>query len=195
LKDADEIRHVPRILSESGIRLVLVEGLPTTRIDGVCTWLDRHSPVIGISLRFDRIDGFWFTLLHELHHVKHHMGQENPILDVNLVGEDAKLINDKPEMERLADEFAANFSIKKSDLDNFIARIRPLYSKQRVKAFAARMMVHPGIVVGQLQHRGEIPYSHQTEMLVKVRHHLKESVLTDGWGYKPSIKQKSALVA
>lgn len=194
-KDPEEIRHVPRVLAESGIRLVLVEALPSTRIDGVCTWLDRHSPIIGISLRLDRIDGFWFTLLHELHHVKHHAGQENPILDVNLVGEDAKFINDKPEMERRADEFAATFPIKKSDLDNFIARIRPLYSKQRVQAFAARMMVHPGIVVGQLQHRGEIPYSHQREMLVKVRHLLTESALTDGWGYKPSINQSSQRVA
>jgi HTH-type transcriptional regulator/antitoxin HigA len=195
LNDAEEVRHVPRILSESGIRFVLVEGLPSTGIDGVCTWLDRHSPVIGISQRLDRIDGFWHTLLHEMHHVKHHAGQENPILDVNLVGEDAKHIGNKPEMEKLADEFAANFSIKKSDLDNFIARIRPLYSKQRVKAFAARMMVHPGIVVGQLQHRGEIPYSHQREMLVKVRHLLTDAALTDGWGYKPSITQKSARVA
>lgn len=191
LKDPEEVRHAPRILSEAGIRFVLVEALPSTCIDGVCTWLDRHSPVIGVSQRLDRIDGFWFTLLHEMHHVKHHAGQDNPILDVNLVGEDAKFISDKPEMERLADEFAANFSIKKSDLDNFIARIRPLYSKQRVKAFAARMMVHPGIVVGQLQHRGEIPYSHQREMLVKVRQLLTESVLTDGWGYKPSIKHDS----
>jgi HTH-type transcriptional regulator/antitoxin HigA len=195
LNDPEEVRHVPRILSESGIRFVLVEALPSTRIDGVCTWLDRHSPVIGISQRLDRIDGFWFTLLHEMHHVKHHAGQDNPILDVNLVGEDAKSMKDKPEMERLADEFAANFSIKKSDLDNFIARIRPLYSKQRVQAFAARMMVHPGIVVGQLQHRGEIPYSHQREMLVKVRHLITDAALTDGWGYKPSIKQSNQRVA
>jgi HTH-type transcriptional regulator/antitoxin HigA len=190
-KDLEEVRHVPRTLSETGIRLVLVEALPSTGIDGVCTWLDRHSPVIGISQRLDRIDGFWHTLLHEMHHVKHHEGQDNPILDLNLVGEDAKYINDKPEMEKRADVFAAEFSIKKSDLNNFIARIRPLYSKQRVQAFAARMMVHPGIVVGQLQHRGEIPYSHQREMLVKVRHLLSDSALTDGWGYKPSIKQES----
>lgn len=195
VKEPEEVRHVPRILSECGIRFVLVEGLPSTRIDGVCAWLDRNSPVIGMSMRLDRIDGFWFTLFHEMHHVKHHAGQENPILDVNLVGEEAKYINDKPEMERRADEFAANFALKKGDLDNFIARIRPLYSKQRVQAFAARMMVHPGIVVGQLQHRGEIPYSHQRELLVKVRHLLTESALTDGWGYKPSIKQSSQLVA
>lgn len=191
MKDPEEIRRVPRILSEAGIRFALVEAIPSTRIDGVCTWLDRHSPVIGISLRLDRIDGFWFTLLHEMHHVKHHAGQENPILDVNLVGEDARFINDKAEMERLADEFAATFAVPKSDLDNFIARVRPLYSKQRVKAFASTKQVHPGIIVGQLQHRGEIPYSQQREMLVKVRHVLQDAALTDGWGYKPSIKPSS----
>ena len=116
-------------------------------------------------------------------------------MDVNLVGEDAKFISDKSEMEKLADEFASAFTVKKSDLDNFIARIRPLYSKQRVQAFAARMKVHPGIIVGQLQHRGEIPYSHQREMLVKVRHLLTDSALTDGWGYKPSITQVNQRVA
>lgn len=188
LKDPEEVSHVPRILSASGIRFVLLEPLPSTKIDGVTTWLDRQSPVIGISLRLDRIDGFWHTLLHEMHHVKHHEGQENPILDVNLVGEDAKYIGDQPEMEKRADIFAANFSIKTSDLDNFIARIRPLYSKPRIQACAARMMVHPGIVVGQLQQRGEIPYSHHREMLVKVRHLLSDSALTDGWGYTPSIR-------
>ena len=50
LIDPEETRHVPRILSECGVRLVIVEGLPNGKIDGVCTWLDKNSPVIGLSL-------------------------------------------------------------------------------------------------------------------------------------------------
>ena len=192
LKDAEEIRHIPRLLSESGIRFVLVESLPTIRIDGVCTWLDRHSPVIGLSQRLDRVDGFWHTLIHEMYHVKHHQGQDNPILDVNLVGEDARYMNDRPEMEQRADAFAADYSVKKSELDNFIARVRPLYSKPRIKAFADLKDVHAGIVVGQLQHRGEIPYSHYRDLLVKVKHLISDSALTDGWGYKPTINERVA---
>ena len=44
------------------------EALPSSKIDGVCLWLDQHSPVIGMSLRFDRIDNFWFVLGHEIEH-------------------------------------------------------------------------------------------------------------------------------
>ncbi len=195
MKDPEEVRHVPRVLAESGIRFVLVEALPSTRIDGVCTWIDRTSPVVGISQRLDRIDGFWHTLLHELHHVKHHEGQENPILDLNLVGEDARHMGNKSRMEKLADDFAANFAVTKSDLDDFINRVKPLYSKQRIRAFADLKEVHAGIVVGQLQHRGEIPYSHNRDMLVKIRHLISDSAMTDGWGYKPSLAQSARLTA
>jgi HTH-type transcriptional regulator / antitoxin HigA len=57
LNSPDNIRKVPRILTESGIRFVIVESLTSAKIDGVCFWLDSTSPVIGMSLRFDRIDG------------------------------------------------------------------------------------------------------------------------------------------
>jgi len=70
LQSAEEVRHISRILAESGIRLVVIEPLPQTRIDGVCFWLNEKSPVIALSFRFDRVDWFWFTLLHELNHVK-----------------------------------------------------------------------------------------------------------------------------
>ncbi len=69
LIEPEETRHVPRILSECGIRLVFVESLPSAKIDGACFWLDDSSPVIGMSLRYDRIDNFWFVLRHEIEHV------------------------------------------------------------------------------------------------------------------------------
>ena len=77
-------RKVSRILAECGIRFVIVETLKGAKIDGVCLWLDDKSPVIGMSLRFDRIDNFWFVLRHELEHVIQEHGKTNPMLDVNL---------------------------------------------------------------------------------------------------------------
>src|SRR5205814_240398 len=65
----EDTRKVPRILQDAGIRYVVVESLPCSKIDGVCFWLNDSSPVIGMSLRFDRIDNFWFVLRHELEHV------------------------------------------------------------------------------------------------------------------------------
>src|SRR5262245_28463139 len=68
LRDTAEVRHVPTILADGGVRFVVVEHLEGTRIDGVCVWLDI-GPVIALSLRFDRIDSFWFALAHECAHV------------------------------------------------------------------------------------------------------------------------------
>ncbi len=186
LQSAEEVRHVPRILAESGIRFVVLEPLPQTRIDGVCFWLDEKSPVITLSLRYDRIDWFWFTLLHELGHVKNRDGlKEQGQLDTDLVGEHALPTDQKPESEQRTDHFAADFLIPQKEMDNFIARIRPLYSKQRIGGFAARLKRHPGIVVGQLQRRSEITYAHNREMLSKVREIVTSSALTDGWGHFP----------
>ena len=60
--DPEEARHVPRILSECGLRFAIVERLPKALIDGVCFWLDDASPMVGMTTRFDRIDNFWFVL-------------------------------------------------------------------------------------------------------------------------------------
>ncbi len=67
---------MPRILAECGVRLIIVEGLPNAKIDGVCFWLDKVSPVIGLSLRFDQIDNFWFVIRHEIEHVLNKDGQD-----------------------------------------------------------------------------------------------------------------------
>jgi HTH-type transcriptional regulator/antitoxin HigA len=72
----EEARHVPRILGQCGVRFIVVEKLPHADIDGVCLWLDDDSPVIGMSLKRDTIDNFWFVLRHEIEHVlqrhRHH---------------------------------------------------------------------------------------------------------------------------
>ena len=191
LVDVEETRHVPRVLAEAGVRLVLVEQLPGTRIDGAAFWLDAKSPVIALSLRFDRVDGFWHTLLHDAMHILHGDVKPNtrPIIDVDLIGESAISDVDRPPAELRADRDAANFLVPEDQLADFIARVRPLYSKKKIRGFAASLGVHPGIVVGQLQHRGEIPFSHSRDMLQRVRETICEVALTDGWGYRPQLSE------
>lgn len=181
-RDVEEARHIPRVLSEAGIRFLIVEPLPHTKIDGVCFWLDADSPVIALSVRYDRIDWFWHTLMHEIAHVKSKDGMESPTLDTELVGVDAQPFEDKAEAEKAADLFAVNFLVSPAKLDKFIARVHPLYSKLKISAFANSNEVHPGIVVGQLQYRKKIAYAHSRDLLVKVRNIVISSALTDGWG-------------
>lgn len=180
----EDVRRVPRILSEGGVRFLLIETLPKGKIDGACFWLDEHSPVIAISMRYDRLDNFWYITSHECGHVANGDAKwGNPILDVDLVGEQAVPFEEKSETEKRADRFAEEFLVEGREMDRFIARIRPLYSKQKIKNFAARIGVHPALVLGQLQHRNEVDWSHSREMLVKVRDILISSTLTDGWGH------------
>lgn len=181
----EEIHKVGKILSAFGIRLVLVEPLSGTRIDGAAFWLDDQSPVIALTIRYDRIDSFWFTLMHELSHIRNR--DSALLVDVDLVGEQQAVPFTKEDIEQRADREAAESLIPPDELRSFVVRVRPMYSKARINQFANRIRVHPGIIVGQLQHLGEIGYSANREMLVKVRDSVAGGVVTDGWGRTVSV--------
>lgn len=177
-----EVRHIPGILTEAGVRFVVVKQLPKSKIDGAAFWLDKackKQPVIAMSMRYDRIDAFWHTLGHELAHI---LNNDSISLDSDMVGKTSSQNKDKPDYEKVAEEFASTMIIPPSELDDFIMRVRPLYAKKKIIGFANRIGVHPGIVVGQLQYREEIGYSHSREMLEKVRQILIASAHEDGWG-------------
>jgi HTH-type transcriptional regulator/antitoxin HigA len=179
--DREESRKVPRVLSSLGIRFVVVEHLPRSRIDGASLWLDDKSPVVALSMRYDRIDSFWHTLCHELAHVLNEDGQGQ--LDIELFVKGRIAAGERQAIERRADDAAAAMLINPSDLEGFIRRKKPYYSKQAIIQFANRLGIHPGIIVGQLQYRGEIGYYANREMLVKVRDIVVLEALTDGWGH------------
>ncbi len=177
----EEIRQVSRILAEVGVRFVVVEFLPGAKIDGAAFWLN-DTPVIALSIRFDRLDNFWFVLRHEIEHVLNRDGLVT--VDVELTEQLQRKDALRPE-EIKANTAAAEFLIPKSELDSFITRVRPLYSEQRILLFAKRIGVHPGLVVGQLQFRDEVPYTHFHKHLMKIREIVTQSSVTDGWGTVP----------
>lgn len=183
--EIEHLRQVPQALSQAGIRFLIVQPLAHTKIDGVCFWLDDQSPVVVLSLRYDRIDWFWHTITHEMCHVKNRDGQgaSSPRLDTELVGTNAEPFDEKPESEKQADQCAVNFLVNQQVLDEFVRRVRPYYSALRITQLAAQLKVHPGIIVGQLQHRREIPYSHSRRMLMGVKQIITPATVTDGWGW------------
>jgi HTH-type transcriptional regulator/antitoxin HigA len=182
--DPENIRHIPRVLAELGIRLVVVETLQKTPIDGAAMWLGHDRPMIALSMRFDRIDAFWHTIIHELTHIKYR--DEVPI-DRDVVsgtkGENGGKV--RPEIEVRTDRETCEFLIPQAEVNDFITRVKPLFSKTKIIQFANRMKIHPGIVVGQLQHRREIQYSHSRDMLVPVRSIITSTALVDGWDASP----------
>ncbi len=176
----EETRHVPRLLAECGVRFVIVEALPSAKIDGVCFWLDDASPVVGLSMRHDRIDNFWFVLRHELEHVRLGHGRTAMILD-DLEGEGGGVGPEVPEEERLANAAAQEFCVPSSKMESFVARKAPFFSERDLTAFAKLLGVHAGLVAGQLQHRTG-RYDRFRQHLAGVRTHIRANAAVDGWG-------------
>ncbi len=179
--EPESVHEIPRLLMKYGIRFLIVEHLPKTKIDGACFWLNKYSPVVVLSLRYDRIDWFWHTLCHELSHLKQNELEKSPLLETKIVGDDAQPDDQKPPQEKQADRFAIKFLVDQGELHHFIKRHDSMFSKKDIMGFARRIGIHPGIIVGQLHRRGTIPYSHFRPMLVKIRNIITVSTLTDGW--------------
>ena len=182
MMDPEEVRHVPRVLAECGVRFTIVETLPKALIDGVCFWLDNKSPVIGMTTRFDRIDNFWFVLRHEIEHALNKDGRGQSEEDVTVdVGLDSEIDGDLPVAEIKANLAAQDFCVPKAELDSFILRKAPYISEKDIMGFARRIGRHPGIVMGQVQRRLGRPEL-LNRLKVKVRHFVSPSAVVDGWG-------------
>jgi len=175
---------VSKVLADAGIRFVILEPLPKTRIDGAALWLNDSSPVVALSARFDRVDSFWHTLAHEISHIRH---RDGAAIDVDIVGESRPSPPELSDVERRADSEAAATWVDPKELQEFIIRVGPLYSSDRINQFANRIKMHPGIIVGQLQYRGEIGYGTHKSTLVKIRDFVVSEALTDGWGHSVKI--------
>lgn len=166
-----ETRSVPSVLARLGVRFVVVPHLTGTKIDGATAWLNEESPVVAVSFRYDRMDWFWFTLMHELAHVLAGDGLRKAMIDQALVGKDAEA-TDLTAAESRADKAASAWLVPDDKMKLFIRRTKPYYSRAAILQFAATLGVHPAIVAGQLQQRREIPYTHHRNLLVKARHLL-----------------------
>ncbi|MER9708694.1 HigA family addiction module antitoxin [Mesorhizobium sp. M0213] len=179
--DPEAVASVPSLLAGCGVRLVVVEVLPNAKIDGVCTWLDDASPVIGMSTLYDRLDNFWFVLRHEIEHVLQGHGKQSIGMVDHLTGESANDANGEADEETVANTAAADFCVPSAKMSSFYARKHPYFSERDVVGFAALMAVHPAIVVGQLQKRMK-RFDYLRKYQVPVRGHLLKEAIADGWG-------------
>lgn len=170
------------LLSDVGLRVVVVESLPGSKIDGVCTWLSDNDPVIGLSNLHDRLDNFWFVLRHEIEHVLNQDGKSSIGMIDSFNNDDV----DHTEIEMVANEAASNFCIPKDKMQSFYSRKYPYFSERDVLGFSSVIGVHPAIVVGQLQKRmGRYDYLRKYQ--VSVRPYLRQQPMTDGWGSAPKV--------
>lgn len=179
LLDKDDLIHIPSILMKAGVRLVLVEGLPGSKVDGVCVWID-DQPAIGLTTRLDRLDNFAFVLRHEIEHVLRGDGRAESFSPIDEIEGDPDAV-DLPEEELCANREAAAFCVPKQQMNSFLLRKGQFISEQDVLAFAARLEIHPAIVIGQIQRRRE-KYGWLRKYQSSIRDYLLDWKYVDGWG-------------
>ncbi len=149
--DADGPTKARDMLAQSGIGFEVVNHLPKTYLDGAAFLPGDGRPVVGLTLRYDRIDNFWFTLLHELAHISLHLdgdGEETAFVDdlslrsLRTGGGDTK--------EDQADDMAEEALIPMDAWEDSPAREDP--TPMRVMSFAQSVGIHPAIVAGRVRY-------------------------------------------
>lgn len=147
-------------LEEFGVHLVLVPHLKHTYLDGAAFHLKDKSAVVGITARYDRLDNFWFTLLHELAHLKNDLakGKEGIFFD-DLSLRDER-IGTALGYEANADKFAENHL----QYDSIDKQIADSVSEYEITVIANRLKLNPAIVAGRYRFIRD-DYRHFTTML------------------------------
>ncbi len=146
----DGPRLAKEFLAKHGIPLVVVPHLPKTYLDGAALRLGDGRPVIGLTLRYDRVDNFWFCLLHELAHVGRHMdNNEGDAFVDDLTLRDLEGGREYPK-EAQADEWAEEALIPRSIWETSAVRRQP--TAMAVINLAKALQVHPAIVAGRIRH-------------------------------------------
>lgn len=138
------MRLACEVIEGKGIPVVIEPHLAGTQLDGAA-FLDLDGvPVIGLTLRFDRVDHFWFTLLHELAHVMKHLSNPGDAFLDRLEDSDAT-----EAMEIEANRIARDALIPRAAWRRSEVVSAP--SRERIIRFAKEQMVHPAIVAGRVR--------------------------------------------
>jgi HTH-type transcriptional regulator/antitoxin HigA len=135
-------------LEEKGIALVVEPHLKGSRLDGAALLSRNGSPIIGLTARNDRLDNFWFTLIHECVHVSRHLGagQLRAITD-----EDIEKPDEQPvAIEKEANDLAGEFLLPRGRWRRSEAYLNP--SASSIRALAVELQVSPAIVAGRLRY-------------------------------------------
>lgn len=132
-------------LGKHGITLIVEPHLPRTYLDGAAMLLEDGAPVVALTLRHDRLDNFWFCLMHELAHIALHLQSESGCFYDDL---DLWTVTDPQEKD--ADKLAGDALIPEEAWKTSVAR--RLRSAEAAQHLAQQLRIHPAIVAGRMRY-------------------------------------------
>ncbi len=139
----DGVRLAQEFLAKSGIALVALAHLGQTHLDGAAFMVPNGKPIVGLTLRYDRLDNFWFTLCHELGHVALHLDEHELLTFYDDMDAEGK------GLEAEADHFASEALIPPEKWKSSKFNENP--APAEVRAFADSLRIHPAIVAGRIR--------------------------------------------
>lgn len=131
-------RAAQRLLLDTGVALVFVPEIASTRISGVSRWVSGH-PMIAVTSRYKTFDSFWFTLLHEIAHILLHP-KRSTYIDFTGMAQD-----DNDSHETAANEFAQETLIPRA----VRARVISAKTVPAIQEIAEELGISPGVVAAQ----------------------------------------------
>ncbi|MFZ5587884.1 MAG: ImmA/IrrE family metallo-endopeptidase [Thermodesulfobacteriota bacterium] len=136
-------------LAKHGIDLIILSHLTGTHLDGAAMFAATGNPIIGLTLRYDRIDYFWFCLLHELAHVCLHLnpGREALVLDEKLMDHGA---HSQESAEIEAHEMAQESLIPIAEWNSHPVHEKP--SIENAIDLAKHLEISPAVVAGRIRY-------------------------------------------
>lgn len=140
------------LCASAGVAFVVIKEFPKSGANGVARWISTDKAMIQLSTRRRWTDIFWFSFYHEAKHV---LDRQKKRAFVNG-------INDDPNAEAAADRFAGDLLIPPNQWAAFVQS--EAWSHPGVRDFAQRVGIHPGLVVGRLQHEGLIPHNNLNDL-------------------------------
>jgi HTH-type transcriptional regulator/antitoxin HigA len=142
-KEVEDLSNVGPWLAKHGIALLYEDSIPGIKLDGAVFRASSGQIVVAMSLRYSRLDYYWFTLLHELAHVVLHADKlSSPILD-DLEADSEELI------EQQADRLASDSLIPRNEWRSCPARYTN--DPADIEAFAVKQNITPQSVAGRLR--------------------------------------------
>jgi len=128
-----------------GIHLLIEPHLPRTYLDGAVIAIKCEKPIVGLTLRYDRIDNFWFCLMHELAHISLHVNH-----GISTFYDDLDIGDQNVPQEREADNLAQEALISRKEWDQSNSKTHP--TPLAVEELARQLKIHPAIVAGRIRH-------------------------------------------
>lgn len=140
---ADGASRVDGHLRSIGICLVIEPHLPGTLLDGAAMRAPAGYAIVGMTLRHDRWDNFWFTLLHEVAHLALHLRDLGDAIFDDTESPAASIIEDE------ADLFAQEALLSTAAWNSCVSRFTR--TEKAVLADAKRLSISPAIIAGRIR--------------------------------------------